>query len=286
MRILITGANGMLGRELAPVLAPRHEVRAVSHTECDIADESSIRHAVAEWTPELVINCAALSDVDGCERDPERALAVNGHGAGHLARAAERIGARVFHISTDYVFGGEKHTPYTEQDTPNPLSQYGRSKLEGERLVLGEGVQPSPHLVIRTSWLYGRYRTNFVDKAVENARVGKRISAVTEQVSCPTWTLHLAEKIAALVETRASGILHLAGSGACSRYEMARYLVSKLGCSAEVLATTWAKINPPARRPVYTAMISTRLATLGLTPLPDWKEALTAYLSLRYAGPS
>ena len=286
MRILITGANGMLGRELAPVLAPRHEVRAVSHAECDIADESSIRHAVAEWTPELVINCAALSDVDGCERDPERALAVNGHGAGHLARAAERIGARVFHISTDYVFGGEKHTPYTEQDTPNPLSQYGRSKLEGERLVLGEGVQPSPHLVIRTSWLYGRYRTNFVDKAVENARVGKRISAVTEQVSCPTWTLHLAEKIAALVETRASGILHLAGSGACSRYEMARYLVSKLGCSAEVLATTWAKINPPARRPVYTAMISTRLATLGLTPLPDWKEALTAYLSLRYAGPS
>ena len=286
MRILITGANGMLGRELAPVLAPRHEVRAVSHAECDIADESSIGHAVAEWTPELVINCAALSDVDGCERDPERALAVNGHGAGHLARAAERIGARVFHISTDYVFGGEKHTPYTEQDTPNPLSQYGRSKLEGERLVLGEGVQPSPHLVIRTSWLYGRYRTNFVDKAVENARVGKRISAVTEQVSCPTWTLHLAEKIAALVETRASGILHLAGSGACSRYEMARYLVSKLGCSAEVLATTWAKINPPARRPVYTAMISTRLATLGLTPLPDWKEALTAYLSLRYAGPS
>ena len=286
MRILITGANGMLGRELAPVLAPRHEVRAVSHAECDIADESSIGHAVAEWTPELVINCAALSDVDGCERDPERALAVNGHGAGHLARAAERIGARVFHISTDYVFGGEKHTPYTEQDTPNPLSQYGRSKLEGERLVLGEGVQPSPHLVIRTSWLYGRYRTNFVDKAVENARVGKRISAVAEQISCPTWTLHLAEKIAALVETRASGILHLAGSGACSRYEMARYLVSKLGCSAEVLATTWAKINPPARRPVYTAMISTRLATLGLTPLPDWKEALTAYLSFRYAGPS
>jgi len=286
MRILITGANGMLGRELAPVLAPRHEVRAVSHAECDIADESSIRHAVAEWTPELAINCAALSDVDGCERAPERAQAVNAHGAGHMARAAERIGARVFHISTDYVFDGEKHTPYTEQDTPNPLSQYGRSKLEGERLVLGEGVQPSPHLVIRTSWLYGRYRTNFVDKAVENARVGKRISAVTEQVSCPTWTLHLAEKIAALVETRASGILHLAGSGACSRYEMARYLVSKLGCSAEVLATTWAQINPPARRPVYTAMISTRLATLGLTPLPDWKEALTAYLSLRYAGPS
>jgi dTDP-4-dehydrorhamnose reductase len=286
MRILITGANGMLGRELAPVLAPRHEVRAVSHAECDIADESSIRHAVAEWTPELAINCAALSDVDGCERAPERAQAVNAHGAGHMARAAERIGARVFHISTDYVFDGEKHTPYTEQDVPNPLSRYGRSKLEGERLVLGEGVQPSPHLVIRTSWLYGRYRTNFVDKAVENARVGKRISAVTEQVSCPTWTLHLAEKIAALVETRASGILHLAGSGACSRYEMARYLVSKLGCSAEVLATTWAQINPPARRPVYTAMISTRLATLGLTPLPDWKEALTAYLSLRYAGPS
>jgi dTDP-4-dehydrorhamnose reductase len=233
--------------------------------------------------PELVINCAAYSDVDGCERDLEGAMAVNAHGAGYLARAAERVGARVFHVSTDYVFDGEARTPYTEQDSTNPLSQYGRSKLEGERLVLGEGVQPSPHLVIRTSWLYGRYRTNFVDKTVENARAGKPVRAVTEQVSCPTWTLHLAEKIATLAQTRASGILHLAGGGACSRYEMACYTVSKLGCSAEVLGTTWAQINPPARRPVYTVMISTRLKDLALTPLPDWKEALTAYLALRYA---
>ena len=283
MRILITGANGMLGRELVPVLAPLHEVRPVGHADCDIADEPSVRHIVAEWKPELVINCAALSDVDGCELDPERALAVNAHGAGYLARAAERAGARVFQISTDYVFDGERHTPYSEQDLPNPLSQYGRSKLEGERLVLGEGPQPSPHLVMRTSWLYGRYRTNFVDKAAENALAGRPIRAVAEQVSCPTWTRHLAEKIAALVEARASGILHLAGSGACSRYEMACYIVSKLGCSAEVLGTAWAKISPPARRPVYTAMISTRLAEFGLTPLPDWKEALASYLALRFA---
>jgi dTDP-4-dehydrorhamnose reductase len=277
----------MLGKELATVLAPsHHEVQLVGHTRCDITDETSVARALGEWNPNLVVNCAAFSDVDGCERDPERALAVNARGAGYLARAAERIGAQVFHISTDYVFDGETETPYKESDPTGPLSQYGLSKLEGDRLVLEKGVRPSPHLVIRTSWLYGRYRTNFVDKTVESVRVGKPILAVTEQVSCPTWTLHLAEKIAALVETRASGILHLAGSGACSRYEMACYVVNKMRGSAEVHGTTWAKINPPARRPVYTAMISTRLEALGLTPLPDWREALSAYLSLRSADSS
>ena len=286
MRILITGANGMLGQDLVPLLATRHEVRACGHADCDITDQVSVSRVFADASPQLVINCAAMADVDGCERDPARAMAVNARGAGNVARAAEGIGARVFHISTDYVFDGAKRRPYTEQDPVNPLSVYAHSKLEGERMVLYSASAPSPHLIIRTSWLYGRHRTNFVDKTVENAKASKPIIAVTEQVSCPTWTYHLAEKIVELAEKPASGILHLAQSGFCSRYEMAQYIVSKLDPDifkkpAEIVATTWEKIDPPARRPVYTAMTSTRLAELGLTPLPDWRAALSSYLALR-----
>ena len=278
MRILITGANGMLGQELVPLLATRHEVRACGHADCDITDQVSVSRVISDFSPQRVINCAAMADVDGCERDPQRALAVNARGAGNVARAAETIGARMIHISTDYVFDGAKRTPYTEQDPVNPLSVYAHSKLEGERMVLYSASAPSPHLIIRTSWLYGRPRANFVDKTVENAKAGKPIIAVTEQVSCPTWTVHLVEKIGGLVEKSAAGILHLAGTGACSRYEMAQYIVNKLGLHAEITATTWEKINPPARRPVFTALTSTRLAELGLAPLPDWRVALDDYL--------
>ncbi|MBI3934689.1 MAG: dTDP-4-dehydrorhamnose reductase [Acidobacteria bacterium] len=284
MRILITGANGMLGQELAPLLATRHDVCACGHAECDITDQVAVSRLFADASPQLVINCAAMADVDGCERAPARAMAVNARGAGNVARAAEAVGARVFHISTDYVFDGTKRTPYTEQDPVNPLSVYAHSKLEGERMVLYSTSSPSPHLIIRTSWLYGRHRTNFVDKTVANAKASKPIVTVTEQISCPTWTYHLAEKIVELAEEPAAGILHLAGLGECSRYEMAQYIVNKLGLPAEITATTWEKINPPARRPVYTAMTSTRLAELGLAPLPDWRAALSEYLIQRFPG--
>jgi dTDP-4-dehydrorhamnose reductase len=283
MRILITGARGMLGGDLAPLLAAHHDVRACGHAECDITDQVAVSRVLSDFSPQVVINCAAMADVDGCEREPQRAFAVNARGAGNVARAAESVGARVIHISTDYVFDGAKRTPYTEDDPVNPLSVYAHSKLEGERMVMYSASAPSPHLILRTSWLYGRHRTNFVDKTLASARAGKPIVAVTEQVSCPTWTVHLSEAIAALVERPVSGILHLAGSGYCSRYEMAEYIVSRLDSKrlpkpAEIVATTWEKIKPPARRPVFTAITSTRLAELGLAPLPDWRAALSEYL--------
>jgi dTDP-4-dehydrorhamnose reductase len=209
---------------------------------------------------------------------------LNARGPANLARAAERIGARVYHVSTDYVFDGEKRTPYTETDVTGPLGHYGRSKLEGERLVLEEGRGSEQHLVIRTSWLYGRCRTNFVDKTVENARSGKPIYAVTEQVSCPTWTYDLAQKIAELVQTPARGVLHIANGGFCSRYEMARYTLDRLGLKGDLVATTWEKINPPAKRPVFTAMTSVRLASFGVSPLRAWQPALDAYLAQRYSS--
>ncbi|MBI4465225.1 MAG: dTDP-4-dehydrorhamnose reductase [Acidobacteria bacterium] len=281
MRILITGADGMLGKDLASVLESRHQVLPLGHAACDITAQAAVLRVFREWRPELAINCAACADVDGCERDPERAFAVNARGAGHVARAAEQVGARVFHISTDYVFDGQQRIPYTEQDPPHPTNLYGQSKLEGEREVLERGSQPSPHLVIRTSWLFGFHRTNFVEKVLAEARSRSEIVAVADQVSCPTWTLHLAQKIEELAEKPVTGIVHVVNGGQCSRYEMAQAIVERLGRPITVKPTEWSQLNLPARRPQYSVMGCQRLVQLGLSPLPHWRQALDEYCRSR-----
>ena len=313
MRILITGGNGMLGGDLQQELEAFHELFPLDHANCDITDETSLAKILSDIKPQLVINCAAYTDVDGCERSPGQAMAVNARGAGNVARAAERVGARVFHISTDYVFDGSDRwdgvappsaphlaeppeplepTAFVEQDATHPLSCYGQSKLEGERRVLASPVAPSTHLVIRTSWLYGLHRVNFVDRVVEQGRRGGPVKAVADQISCLTWTRELARGIGQLIarreQTPATGILHLAGSGPCTRLENAAHIIGWLasktnGPSAtiELIPTTWAALNLPAKRPVYSAMTSSRFAELGIAPLPDWKTSLDEYLELR-----
>ena len=187
----------------------------------------------------------------------------------------------MFHISTDYVFDGRKRTPYQEDDPVNPISVYGRSKLEGERQVLERNGAGIRHLILRTSWLYGFHRTNFVEKILEAAKSRPQVEAVAGQVSCLTWTRHLAQKIAELAAMPVGGILHVAGSGQCSRYEAACRIVEKLPHPVPVLPIDWGKLNLPAKRPAYSAMVSRRLAEIGLEPLPDWKPALDEYLRVR-----
>ena len=276
----------MLAKELAPVLTAKHEVLALDHASCDIGDEAALREKFMDWHPELVVNCAAYPDVDGCERDPERAFTVNSRGAGNVARVAEAISARVFHISTDYVFDGQKRLPYEEQDATNPISVYGKSKLEGEKQVFERDGAATRHLILRTSWLYGIHRANFVEKILADAHSLPHLEFVADQVSCPTWTYHLAHKIAELTQTRATGILHVAGSGQCSRYELACYVVGKISSPVPVSPITWAELKRPARRPAYSALGSQRLVELGLAPLPHWKEALDQYLALRWGVPA
>jgi dTDP-4-dehydrorhamnose reductase len=271
----------MLARDLVPVLSRAHEVFALDHSSCDITRPSDIQRVVAECRPQIIVNCAAFPDVDGCERDPERAFAVNGAGPGNLARAAEAAGARVFHISTDYVFDGAKGAPYIESDATNPISAYGRSKLEGERQVLGTETAGSPHLVIRTSWLYGIHKVNFVDRTLEAAQARPQVEAVADQISSMTWTVHLAQRIAELAETAATGIIHLAGSGQCSRLEAAQAIICSMPAAVPVIPITWAKLNLPATRPAFSAITSRRWQELGLQPLPHWKDALHEYLRLR-----
>jgi dTDP-4-dehydrorhamnose reductase len=281
MRIAVTGAGGMLGQDLTPVLREQHDVLALDHKAYDVSDEAAVRRVFCEERPKLVINCAAFADVDGCELDSERAFAVNARGAGHVARAAEQVGARVFYISTDYVFNGEKRTPYQEDDPTDPISRYGRSKLAGEQETFGLNGSGAGHLVIRTSWLYGIHRPNFVEKVLADAQSQPKLVAVADQISCPTWTVHLAQKIAELAATSASGILHAVNTGQCSRQEMAQAIVERLPKPVPVGAIYWKDLNRPARRPAYSVLGCRRLEQLGLAPLPHWREALQEYLELR-----
>jgi len=279
MRVAITGAGGMLGQDLTSVLRAQHDVWALDHKACDVSDEATVRRIFCEWRPRLVVNCAAFADVDGCERDPDRAFAVNARGAGVVARAAEQVGARVFYISTDYVFNGEKREPYQEDDPTDPISHYGQSKLAGEQQTFGPNG--AGHLVIRTSWLFGLHRPNFVEKVLADAQSQPQIVAVTDQVSCPTWTLHLSQKIADLADTSVCGILHVVNRGQCSRQEMAQAIVERLPKPVPVEAICWKDLNRPARRPAYSVLGCRRLEEQwGLSPLPDWREALAEYLEL------
>ena len=276
----------MLGLDLVAVFRAKHDVTALDRGACDVSDETAVRRVFCEGRPELVVNCAAYADVDGCERDPGRAFAVNARGAGNVARAAEQAGARAFYISTDYVFNGEKREPYGEDDPTDPISVYGRSKLEGERMTFDTDGAGQRHLVIRTSWLYGIHRRNFVEKVLADAQSQPRIEAIADQTSCPTWTFQLAQKIAELTDTGACGILHVVNSGECTRQEMAQAIVATLPNPVPVAPTYWTKLNRPARRPVYSVLGCRRLAQWGLAPLPHWREALEEYMRSRQEVPS
>ena len=278
----------MLGQDLAAALRPNHEVLALDHRACDISDEAAVRRVFCEWRPKLVVNCAAFTDVDACESEPERAFAVNALGAGNVARAAEQAGGRVFYISTDYVFDGEKREPYCEDDPTRPTSVYGQSKLEGEQQTFGTNGSGAGHAVIRTAWLYGSQRTNFADNVLAQALSPeppeRKLVAVADQISSPTWTAHLARKIAELAGTAARGVVHVVNTGACTRQEMAQAIVDQLRVPVSVGATYWAKLNRPAPRPAYSVLGCSRLGELGLPPLPHWREALEEYIQLRTKG--
>ncbi len=277
----------MLGKDLVPALHLDHEVLPLDRSACDVTAEEEVSRLFRDWQPEWVVHCAAYTDVDGCERDSKLAFAVNAQGAANVIRAADQVGARVFYISTDYVFDGTKKSPYNEQDPTNPVNIYGRSKLEGEQRTLeqGRGTRTPKHLSIRTSWLYGINGANFVEKIVAAAGSRPKLEVVADQVGCPTWTAHLAQKIAELAGTSATGILNVAGSGRCSWHEFARSIVGKLPNDVEVIPIDSVTAGRAAKRPTNSVLGSQRLEQMGLAPLPHWKEALEEYFQLRQTMP-
>ena len=280
MRLVITGAAGMLGQDLAAAAKDAgHDVLALARADLDIADRAAADEAVRTARPHVVFNCAAWTDVDGAEADPAGALAVNGAGAGNVAGAAAAAGAWTIHVSSDYVFDGAKRTPYVESDAVRPLSSYGRSKLAGEREVSAEA--PERHTIVRSSWLFGAGGPCFPATILRLAGERDVLKVVDDQIGCPTFTGHLAQ---ALVDLAARqwppvGILHVAGGGFCSWYEFAREIVAASGVSCEVRTCTTGEMPRPATRPAYSVLGSERDAPV----LPDWRRGLAEYMALTRA---
>jgi dTDP-4-dehydrorhamnose reductase len=281
MRLLVTGGAGMLGQAVAAAATRLgHDVVALSRAELDITDADHVRRVIAAAEPRAVINCAAWTDVDAAETAEAAATAVNADGAGNVARAAAETGARIVHVSTDYVFDGERQhagdgtgEPWVESDAVNPIGAYGRSKLAGEQQV---AAAADDHVIVRAAWLYGAGGRNFVDTMLGLGAERDEVSVVTDQVGSPTWTVHLAEGLVELAERGDVGILHATGGGACSWYELAVEIFDRAGLRCRVLPTTSDRFPRPARRPAYSVLGTERDEA---PVLPPWQDGVAAYLS-------
>jgi dTDP-4-dehydrorhamnose reductase len=277
--MIVTGAEGQVGRLLV-AQAPRHgyQVRALTRRELDITDPEAVRRHIGEG--DLVINCAAFTNVDAAETDPETARAVNAVGPGNLARACAAAEARLVHLSTDYVFGGDLNRPYEISDECGPLSVYGRSKLDGELAVHAELPEAQ---VVRTSWVYtGGAGNDFVAAMRRLAATDRTVDMVADQTGSPTYAGDLVD---ALLHIAAGGIkapvLHAANAGAASRFDQAQAVFSQLGADPDrVRPVSTDAVPRPARRPVFSALGMAESARAGLTPLRPWRDALEAALAV------
>lgn len=282
MKVAITGAGGQLGRELTRCLSS-HDLAPLTRRDCDICDSTSVRRTLTEIRPAIVVNAAAFTRVDECEDNVAAAFAVNAYAARTLAHVCGALGSVLVHISTDYVFQGEKRTPYGEEDPPGPLNVYGVSKLAGEYFV--RSICPR-YFIVRTSGLYGRPGLsagggNFVETMLGLARAGKRIRVVADQVGTPTYTKDLAKVIERLMQTDAHGVYHVTNSGECSWYQFAERILAFIGTTPDFGPTTSAEFGARARRPLYSVLAHRKLLDLGFSELRSWEEALVAYLEER-----
>ena len=271
MKLLVTGAGGMLGSRFA---GPG--VVGLSHSDLDVTDADAVRRSIEDARPDVVINCAAWTDVDGAEADEAGATRLNGYAAGFVAAAAAAVGATVVQPSSDYVFDGSKRTPYVESDAVAPQSAYGRSKLAGEQAVAAANER---HFIVRTSWLYGPSGRNFVDTMLGLGRDRDELRVVDDQVGRPTYTGHLAEALAALAGSDAYGIHHVAGGGEpCSWFEFAGAIFEEAGVEVRLTPCTTEEFPRPAPRPAYSVLDSERSDSVRI---PEWRSGLSAYLAGR-----
>jgi len=275
MRVLITGANGMLGHDVVRVAEDmRHQVIALGHEDLDVTDPARVERVITRERPGAVINCAAWTDVDGAEESEHDASLVNAQGAGFVADAAAKVYAKVVYPSTDYVFNGESG-PYGESDDPDPINSYGRSKLAGERataLVNGQSF------IVRTSWVFGPYGGNFVETMLRLGQGGGPVVVVHDQVGSPTYTGHLAVGLLRLMESASYGIHHMTGEGSCSWYEFAMEIFRQAEVVTRVMASNSDMMERPAKRPANSVLVSRRSAPIKL---PPWQRGLSEYLARR-----
>jgi dTDP-4-dehydrorhamnose reductase len=279
-RILVTGARGMLGRDLMGILRSsfsRDEVTGWDIEEIDIRKEDDTVAKIETLRPGVVIHLAAYTDVDGCESDEKRAFAVNAEGTRYVAQAASKSRAKMIYLSTDYIFDGEKREPYLESDAPHPLNVYGHSKLKGEQYVQ-EGLRD--FLIVRTQWLYGSFGRNFVDSILKQAEDKKTLSIVNDQTGSPTYTLDLAKVISVLIQLDARGIFHVANSEVCSWYVFGQAILNLSGVSqVKVIPISTKELGRPAPRPSYSVLDCQKLKKETGSTMRPWSEALKDYLS-------
>jgi dTDP-4-dehydrorhamnose reductase len=283
--ILIFGANGRLGAALARAYADTAKVRALGRAEADLADPAAVASLVRGSGADIVINSAAMTNVDVCETERDLARTVNADAAGAIARACTEVGARLIHISTDYVFSGEGREPYDEEATPDPISWYGRTKLEGEEQVLAAGDR---HAIVRVSWVFGPDRDSFVDKALHSALRGEPVKAVADKWSSPTYTLDVAAALRSLFPDDApGGIYHVCNRGVCTWRDWAEEGIkaaTALGLPVKTREVEPLKLTDitamVARRPVYSPMTCARIEELLEHPLRPWQDAVADYVRL------
>ncbi len=278
MRTVIFGVKGQLGRELLALFRSKGEVGGHDLPELDIADADAVRGAVEAFAPDLVINAAAFTDVDGAEDEPAAAFRTNEAGARHVAQAAADQGAPVVYYSTDYVFGGTKTTPYVPGDAVSPIGVYARSKAAGEAATRMAGPK---HFIVRTAWLYGPGGRNFVEKMLRAAATRPSLKVVADEVGSPTYTRDLAEATLALVETEAYGTYHAVNDGACSRYEFAGNVLALAGLATPISPCASSEFPTKAERPLYSVLSTEKLEAVTGYAMRPWQEALKAYMTRR-----
>ncbi|MBW2708506.1 MAG: dTDP-4-dehydrorhamnose reductase [Deltaproteobacteria bacterium] len=280
MKILITGAAGQLGQDCTKVLEKSHAVTPVDLGVLDITDRTAVNAFVVELKPGVILNCAAFTRVDDCETEKALAWKVNVEGPKNLASAAEARGARMIHISTDYVFDGKKPVPeyYTENDNTHPVSYYGITKLEAEKVVCEETDRYS---ILRTAWLYGANGQNFL-KTMLRLALGdpeREIKVVHDQFGSPTWSYRLAEQIETVMDADVNGLFHATSEGHCTWYELATTFLDEMAVSNAFVPCTTCDYPTPAERPTNSILENKRLKDEGLNIMRDWRADLIQFVA-------
>ena len=278
MRIVVTGSGGQLGSDLCRRLA-NETVIPKDLPDFDLT-QPEIEAQIQDAKPDVIIHAGAYTNVDGAERTPGLAMAVNREGTARVARAAAHLGARLIYVSTDYVFDGAATVPYTEQDAPNPINAYGISKWQGEQAVLASGADA---LVVRTAWLYGHYGNNFVKSIMRAARREPVLRVVSDQRGCPTFTEDLASALIALMAKKVRGVIHVTNRGDCTWHEFAQAIVREMGLAVPVVPINTEEAGRVAQRPRFSVLNQDRLVSLGVQ-MPEWRRSLAQFVKMQGGG--
>ncbi len=276
MKVVVTGAAGQLGQDVVKELTRKnHEALGLDREQLDITVEADVQAYINEVKPDVILHCAAYTNVDAAEENEEIAYQINAAGTEYLAKAAKQTGAKMLYISTDYVFDGTATDPYEVDEQTKPLGAYGRTKLAGEDLLQKHVEQ---FFIVRTAWVFGVYGQNFVKTMLRLGEERGEVGVVHDQVGSPTYTVDLARFMVELMETEKYGIYHATNSGVCSWYEFAVEIFKQAGLKVTVKPLTSDQFPRPAARPKYSVLSKKRIDKEGFTHLRDWKEALAAYL--------